>query len=120
MPPRRPNTSFLKRFYFLRERESEHKQGERQREREKQTPHRAGGPSRGLIPGPCDHDLSQTKNWMLNLLRPYVDIILFFFKILFIYLRESMSRGRREGEAGSPLSRKPGAGLDPRTPGIII
>jgi len=39
-----------------------------------------------------------------------------FFKILFIYLRESMSGGGVEGEAGSPPSREPDAGLDPKTP----
>ena len=38
---------FLKRFFiylFARERERAHKQGEQQREREKQAPRRAGGP----------------------------------------------------------------------------
>ena len=35
----------------------------------------------------------------------------FFLEILSIYLTE------REEEAGSPLSREPDAGLDPRTPG---
>ena len=44
------------------------------------------------------------------------------FKILFTYLTErdtaregTQAGGVREGEAGSPLSRKPDAGLDPRT-----
>ena len=55
----------------------------------------------------------------------------FFFKILFIHLRERMyvNGGREreraragggaegEGEAGFPLSREPDMGLDPRTPG---
>ena len=43
--PRCPDTGFFKkRFYYLgeRERESKCKQGEQQREREKQAPHRAG------------------------------------------------------------------------------
>ena len=34
-----------------------------------------------------------------------------------MYLRESANRGNGEGEAGSPLSREPNVGLDPRTPG---
>ena len=40
-----------------------------------------------------------------------------FLKILFIYLTEIISRQRereREEEAGSPLSREPDVGLDPR------
>jgi len=38
-----------------------------------------------------------------------------FLKILFICRRESTSRGSsRQGEAGSPLSREPNVGLDPR------
>ena len=51
----------------------------------------------------------------------------FFFKILFMYLRESRARGRAqvvggggteaEGEADSPLSREPDVGLHPRTVG---
>ena len=46
----------------------------------------------------------------------------FFFKVLFIYLtqREPKQRERQaegEGEAGSPLSREPEVGLDPRTLG---
>ena len=45
----------------------------------------------------------------------------FFFKILFIYLRESERAqaggpAEGEGEAGSPPSREPDVGLDPRTP----
>ena len=45
---------------------------------------------------------------------------LFFFKILFIYLTErdhkqAERQAEREEEAGSPLSREPDAGLDPRT-----
>ena len=45
-----------------------------------------------------------------------------FLKILFIYLREiEKRRGEQgeegEGEAESPLSREPDAGLDPRTLG---
>ena len=43
-----------------------------------------------------------------------------FIKILFIYLREH-KQGEQpaegEGEAGSPRSREPDAGLDPRIPG---
>ena len=43
-------------------------------------------------------------------------------KILFIFLTErererEQARGAREGEADSPLSREPNAGLDPRTLG---
>jgi len=46
-------------FIYLTESEQarEHKQGERQRE--KQTPRRAGNPTRDPIPGPRDHDPSQ-------------------------------------------------------------
>ena len=45
---------------------------------------------------------------------------LFFFKILFIYLRESAQAWGEmegEGEADSLLSREPAMGLHPRTPG---
>ena len=48
-------------------------------------------------------------------------IFFFFFKILFIYLTDrsqvgrEAGRERRGGEAGSPLSGEPDAGLDPRT-----
>ena len=47
-------------------------------------------------------------------------VFVFFLKILFIYSTEITSRQRsrqreREEEAGSPLSREPDAGLDPRT-----
>jgi len=51
------------------------------------------------------------------------DLFSFFFKILFIYLRErmrereSMRGGGSEGEADSPLSGGPDVGLDPGTPG---
>ena len=44
----------------------------------------------------------------------------FFLKILFIYLRERASTlktgggAEPRGEAGSPLSREPDVGLDPR------
>ena len=40
--------------------------GWRERQREKQTPHWAGSPMRGSIPGPRDHDLSprQTLVWL--------------------------------------------------------
>ena len=43
----------------------------------------------------------------------------FFFKILFIYLRErehkqGWEEKGAEGEADSPLSREPDEGLDPR------
>ena len=47
----------------------------------------------------------------------------FFFKVLFIYLpeRERAQAGRvaaeAEGEAGSPPSKAPDVGLDPRTLG---
>jgi len=41
--------------------------------------------------------------------------LLFFKKILFIYLRERKGEGETEGEADSPLSREPDAGLNPRT-----
>ena len=44
--------------------------------------------------------------------------LLFFLKILFIYKRERHKQGggaEAEGEAGSPLSREPNLGLDPRT-----
>lgn len=46
-------------------------------------------------------------------------IFRFFFKILFIYLRDSVSKraGEGEGEADSPLSREPDMGLNPRTLG---
>jgi len=53
----------------------------------------------------------------------YSQWIFFFF--LRFYLRERVSEQEREreseqaggeGEAGSPLSMEPGAGLDPRTP----
>ena len=52
----------------------------------------------------------------------YLSFILFFFllKILFIHGEgEPEQRGgaEAEGEAGSPLSREPGVGLGPRTPG---
>jgi len=43
----------------------------------------------------------------------------YFFKILFIYLRERAQAERvaeGEGEAGSPLRREPDAGFNPRTP----
>ena len=40
-------------------RESEHKEGEGQREKEKQPSHGAGSPTQGLIPGPWDHDLAE-------------------------------------------------------------
>ena len=53
-------------------------------------------------------------------------ILFYFFKIVFIYLRESMSRGRvrvgkergpkrGEGEADSLLSTEPDTGLHPKT-----
>ena len=41
------------------ERERESRRSDRQRGKEKQTPHRAGSPTQGLIPGSQDHDLSQ-------------------------------------------------------------
>ena len=42
-----------------------------------------------------------------------------FFKILFIHERntEREAETQAEGEAGSPLTKEPNAGLDPRTPG---
>ena len=46
--------------------------------------------------------------------------ILFFFRILFIYLTEHKQaewQVEGEGEAGSPISREPDKGLDPRTLG---
>jgi len=48
--------------------------------------------------------------------------IIIFLKILFVYLnREQAQAGRvqaeGEGEAGSPPSKEPDAGLDPRTLG---
>ena len=46
-------------FICLTERVREHKQGEQQREREKQAPHWAKSPMRDSIPGPWNHDLSQ-------------------------------------------------------------
>ena len=51
------------RFHLL---EREHKQGEWQRQREKQAPCWAGNPMWGLIPGPWDHNLSlrQMLNWL--------------------------------------------------------
>ena len=48
---------FFKDFIYLTQRAQ--KQGEQQREREKQIPHRAGNLMSGSIPGPRDHDLSQ-------------------------------------------------------------
>ena len=44
--------------FYLFETVRELEQGEGQREREKQTPHWAGSPMCGLIPGPQDHDLT--------------------------------------------------------------
>ena len=42
----------------------------------------------------------------------------FFFKILFIYLREKeWEGGGSEGEADSLMSRVPNVGVDPGTPG---
>ena len=58
-----------------------------------------------------------------RLLDPIVG--LFFLKILFVYLRERERKSAHtngvggaegEGDAGSPLSREPDAGLHPRTP----
>ena len=52
--------------------------------------------------------------------------ILFYFKIVFIYLREgerasehrqTEGQAEAEGEAGSPPSKEPDVGLDPRTLG---
>ena len=43
-----------------REREHEHEWGEGQKERDKQTPHWVGILTQGSIPGPWDHDLSQS------------------------------------------------------------
>ena len=55
--------NFLKDYLFIWERESEqegeHKQGELQRQREKQAPWSAESPMQDSIPGPRDHDLSQ-------------------------------------------------------------
>jgi len=51
------------------------------------------------------------------------DITLYFFLKIFIYLERERERAQAggtaegEGEAGSPRSREPDAGLDPRTPG---
>jgi len=48
-------------------------------------------------------------------------LFFFFFKILFFYQRErgkaQAGRAAGEGEAGSPLSKEPGVGLNPRTLG---
>ena len=41
---------------------------------------------------------------------------LFFFKILFSYLKDRERKGAWEGEADFLLSREPDAGLDPRFP----
>ena len=41
-----------------------------------------------------------------------------FFKILFLYLRERDRESKEgQGEAGSPLTRDPSMGPNPRTPG---
>jgi len=59
---------FLRFYLFERKRERENEQGDGKREgpRDKQTPHWAGSPMRGSIPGPQDHDPSQshTLNWL--------------------------------------------------------
>ena len=81
--------------------------------------HQAGGahPAGDLGRG-CRAALSYAK------VRKLGYFIFFFFLILFINLTERKREHRQEewqaegaGEAGSPLSREPDAGLDPRTPG---
>ena len=128
-------------FILERERESMCKQGERQREREKQTPHWTGRLMQGSIPGPWSHGLSWNQE---SDRRPWTDVFMwgcflspvqlcptylfyavpftigtFFFKILLIHLREHEwgEVSEAEGEAGFPLSTEPDAGLDPRTLG---
>ena len=77
---------------------------------------------------PANLKLPQNKNLKKrNLPEVQVPKILFFFKKRFMssFDRESTSRGKWEteteaqrwGGAGSPLSREPNAGLDPRTLG---
>ena len=45
-----------------------------------------------------------------------VKLSLFFKDFIYLRKRESTSRGEAEGEVGSPLSKEPDAGLDPRIP----
>ena len=57
---------------------------------------------------------------IVHLLEIFLNILslffFFFWKILFNYLTGGGAEA--EGEAGSPGSREPNAGLDPRPPGI--
>lgn len=43
--------------------------------------------------------------------------LFFFFKIIFVYLRQNMRGGKFKGKADYPLSREPDAGFDSGTPG---
>ena len=61
-----------------------------------------------------------TGRWKTNCQVQFTSVINFLWKILFIWERErALSRGEwqaeREGEAHSPLSRKPDVGLNPKT-----
>jgi len=47
----------------------------------------------------------------------YFFFIFIFLNVLFIHESQREAAAEGEGEAGSPLSREPDAGLDPRTLG---
>ena len=82
-------------------------QRERGRENEKQVPCAVWSATRGSIPQPQDHDLSQNQELDTQLTGPprptlffylFLFFIFFFFlKILFIYLTERERQPAREG-----------------------
>ena len=104
-----------------------------ERECEKQTPHWAGSPRRGSIPGPWDHDMSwnkDSKSWgawwhscWVSDSRFWLRSWFFFFKdFIYLFDRETASeRGNTSRGSGRGRSRllaeEPDVGLDLRTLG---
>ena len=93
------------------------RQSGRQRQREKQAPRRARSQMWDSIPGRWDHDLSRRQ--LLNQLSHSGVPVFIIFKKDFISLFErgrerERAQAEAEGKAGSPPSKEPDVGLDPR------